>query len=93
MPVRGSEYVHARRIGIADADRKSCEERSKKTGEDCSGVWFRSYTEVEKLDHDTPAILKPGIPEALFPVLAGRLIAYGIIWVAEGFKKDRRSGA
>jgi hypothetical protein len=91
MLARSSQHMLALRLAIADEAKKSCE---KKNETDCSQVWIPAYFEAQKRDDDLPTRLKPGIVEAFVPVLAGWLIAYGIIlamrWVAEGFRLDRR---
>lgn len=94
MLVRGSEQMRLQRLAIADDARKSCEVKRET---DCSSVWMRAYFEAEKFQYDTPVLLKPGVLEGLLPVLAGWLIAYGIVfgfrWVREGFNLDRRSAS
>ena len=92
MLVQGSDRMRAQRFAIADESKKTCEKKSEKTGEDCSGVWMRAYFAAEQLDRDRPALLQPGMLEALLPVLAGWLIVFGAIsafrWVVEGFRKN-----
>jgi hypothetical protein len=94
MLVRSSDEMRALRLAIADDRKKSCVERSTKTGEDCSTVWLRTYSEAEQRDRELPALI-PEIVKALIPVLAAWLIVYGIIsairWVSEGFSKDSAS--